>query len=99
MKYHKSLTRKELLRLGWRKLLMMAASEFSRAQSLSQNGGGKEVKSCLLRAKELLGIMETDNKIPQASGLRLLPLLRDMVNLFEIDPKKLYSRSMRLASS
>jgi len=77
---------------------MMAASEFSRADSLSHNGGGKEKESCLLRAKELLGIMETDGSIPQAFGLKLLPILREMVNPFDIDPKSLYSRSMHLAS-
>ena len=78
---------------------MMAASEFSRAESLSHNGGGKEKESCLLRAKELMGIMETDDRVPRSSDLKLQPLLRVMVNPFEADPKRLYSISMRLAST
>ena len=77
---------------------MMAASEFSRAKSLSDNGGGDEIKSCLLRAKELLAVMETDNRISGASGLKLQPLLRAMVEPFDVDPRKLYLKSMLLAS-
>jgi len=98
MRYHKNLTRKQLLKFGWKKLLMMAASEFSRAKNLSGNGGGKEMESCLLRAKELLAVMETDSHVPNASGLKLQPLLRAMVNPFEVDPQKLYLKSMFLAS-
>jgi len=77
---------------------MMTASEFSRAESLSHIGGGKEKESCMLRAKELLGIMETDSRIPQVFGLKLLPILREMTNPFDVDPKSLYIRSMFLAS-
>ena len=77
---------------------MMAASEFSRAKSLSDNGGGKELKSCLLRAKELLAVMETDSRIPSSSGLQLQSLLRSMVNPFDTDPNKLYLKSMSLAT-
>jgi len=98
MRYHKNLTRKQLLKYGWRKLLMMAASEFSRAKSLSDKSGGKEIKSCLLRAKELLAVMETDSQVPSASGLKLQPLLRAMANPFDVDPQKLYLKSMSLSS-
>ena len=99
MRYHKNLTRKDLLKYGWKRLLMMAASEFSRADSLSNNGGGKELKSCLLRAKELLAVMETDLSIPQSSAIKLQQITRAMVRPFEADPKGLYSQSMRLAST
>lgn len=98
MKYHKNLTRKELLKYGWKKLLMMAASEFSRAESLSNNGGGRELRSCLLRAKELMAVMETDPSIPLSSGSRLFLLTKALVRLFEINPKTLYNRSMELVS-
>ena len=98
MKYHKNLTRKDILKYGWKKLLMMAASEFSRAESLSNNGGGKELRSCLLRAKELMAILETDHSIPSSDGSRLFKLTKEMVNPFKIDPQNLYNKSMRLAS-
>jgi hypothetical protein len=98
MRYHKNLTRKDLLKYGWKKLLMMAASEFSRAESLSNNGGGKELKSCLLRAKELLAVMETDPAIPSSLGLKLQQITKTMISPFEINPKIMYQKSMRLAS-
>ncbi len=99
MMYHKNLKRKDLLKYGWKKLLMMAASEFSRAESLSKNGGGKELKSCLLRAKELLAVLETDSSIPSSCALKLQQIMRMMVDPFKASPKNLYNRSMRLASS
>jgi hypothetical protein len=98
MKYHKNLTRKQLLEYGWKKLLMMAASEFSRAESLSNNGGGKELRSCLLRAKELLAVMETDPSIPSSSGIRLFRFTKALISPFEINPKTLYNKSMELVS-
>jgi hypothetical protein len=98
MRYHKNLTRKDLLKYGWKKLLMMAASEFSRAESLSNNGGSKELKSCLLRAKELLGVMETDSSIPSSQGAKLFHLTKSLVNPFKINPKRLYNKSMGLVS-
>lgn len=98
MRYHKNLRRKDLLKYGWKKLLMMAASEFSRAKNLSDNGGGKEIKSCLLRAKELLAVLETDPAIPISPALKLQKITRIMVRPFDIDPRSLYSKSMRLAS-
>lgn len=98
MKYHKNLTRKALLKHGWQKLLMMAASEFSRADSLANNGGGKELRSCLLRAKELLGITETDPSIPSLKGIKIFALTRSLVDPSTVVPKTLYNRSMALAS-
>ena len=99
MMHHKNLTRKDLLKYGWKKLLMMAASEFSRAESLSKNGGGKELKSCLLRAKELLAVLETAPSIPQSSALELKKITRAMVDPFSVNPEVLYNKSMRLACS
>ena len=99
MMYHNNLSRKDLLKYGWKKLLMMAASEFSRAESLSGNGGGKELKSCLLRAKELLGVLETDSSIPSAQALKLQKIMKMMVDPFKANPKMLYKRSMHLAAS
>ncbi|MBU0686522.1 MAG: hypothetical protein KKB81_01530 [Candidatus Margulisbacteria bacterium] len=98
MKYHKNLTRKDLLKYGWKKLLMMAASEFSRAESLANNGGGKELKSCLLRGKELLGITETDPSIPSSKGVRIFNLTRSLVSPVAVAPKTLYRIAMRLAA-
>ncbi|MBN2057699.1 MAG: hypothetical protein JW782_02765 [Candidatus Saganbacteria bacterium] len=98
MIYHKNLTRKDLLKYGWKKLLMMAASEFSRATSLSKNGGGKELRSCLMRAKELFSVLETDPSIPTDHGLQLQKLARKMIDPFKADPKSLYNKSMRLSS-
>lgn len=98
MRYHKNLTRKDLLKYGWKKLLMMAASEFSRAGSLVDSGGGRELKSCLLRAKELFSVLETDLSIPQAPALKLQQIARDMVDPFDVNPEKMYHKSMMLAS-
>lgn len=77
---------------------MMAASEFSRAESLSNNGGGKELKSCLLRAKELLAVLETDTSIPYSQALELQKVMKTMIDPFKVNPKNLYKKSMRLAS-
>lgn len=98
MRYHKNLTRKDLLKYGWKKLLMMVASEFSRAESLSNNGRGKELKSCLLRAKELLGVAETDYSIPPSCGLKLYRFTKALVRPFKINPKSLYKRAMDFVS-
>ncbi len=98
MKYHKKLQRTDLLRYGWRTILMMAASEFSRASNLAANGGGKERQNCLLRAKELLGVMETDGSIPKTTASKLLALTNIMKDPFLADPSSMYKKSMQLAS-
>ena len=98
MKYHKKLNRTDLLKYGWKTILMMAASEFSRASNLSRNGGGKELKGCLLRAKELLGVIEIDPSIPQAAGIKLAGLANKLIEPSRINLKTLYNQSMSLAS-
>ena len=97
MRYHKQLTRKKLLKYGWKKILLMAASEFSRAESLSDNGGGRELKNCLLRAKELLGVTESDHTIPNKQALNLLKITRQMADMSNVNPGKIYKLSMRNA--
>ena len=77
---------------------MMAASEFSRANSLANDGGGKEMQNCLLRAKELLGVAETDPSIPQTTGIKLFNLTNKLLKFPKLDPKLLYDQSMALAS-
>ena len=77
---------------------MMVASEFSRAESLSNNGGGKELKNCLLRAKELFGVLETDASIPVATARKLLPLTKELLTPLKANPGSLYNKAMRLAS-
>ena len=87
---------------------MMAASEFSRADSLSKNGPsmpsnfealgankGKEINNCLLRAKELIGILEIDPTIPQSSARALLAMIKTLTHP---DPKTLYLQAMQLAA-
>ena len=75
---------------------MMAASELSRAESLSHNGG-KELKSCLLRAKEILGVLEIDPIIPSAIAIKLIPMMKQMVVPAEANPRILYKKAMLLA--
>jgi hypothetical protein len=99
MIYHKNLTRKDLLKYGWKKLLMMAASEFSRADSISNNGGGKEYESCFLRAKELLAVLETDRSIPAQSGLKLNKFIKMTIAPSNIRAKTIYHKAMALAAS
>lgn len=98
MKYHKKLTRKDLLKYGWKKLLMMTASEFSRANSLANNGGGKELKHCLLRAKEIFSVLETDPSIPSQTGLKLIPIARSLIDLAKSKSGYLYTKAMDIAS-
>ena len=98
MKYHKKLKRTDLLKYNWKQLLMMAASEFSRADSLFKNGQGRELDNCLLRAKELLGVLEIDPSIPQAPAIELQTMTKQMTSLNAAASKTLYSKAMALAS-
>ena len=99
MKYHKKLKREVALKYGWRKLLLMIASELSRANSLSQDGGGAEVNMCLMRAKELLGVLEIDPSLPPNIGLSLLPILKKRFPSFRRNYATLYNKFMTLAHS
>jgi len=98
MKYHKKLKRTDLLKYSWKQILMMAASEFSRADSLCSGLGAsksKELDNCLLRAKELIGVLEIDPTISQSSALVLLTMIKALSNP---DPKTLYLQAMQLAA-
>jgi hypothetical protein len=58
----------------------MVDSELSRACSLLEQGGGAEVRGCLLRARELMGVLESQPVIPEEHGLRLLEVTRSMAS-------------------
>jgi len=102
MRYHKKLLRTKLEQLSWKIVLQMIASELSRALHLKKNGGRKEVENCLLRAKELLGVLESSSKIPAEIGLKLLPIMKEFINYNYIPPKEfkcLYNKCMLLSKS
>jgi len=98
MKYHKKLTREDVAKQGWRRIVLMIASELSRADHLSKNGGGTEVEMCLLRAKELFGVLESERSIPIKSATSLLSMLKEMTKPSNIMYGKLYNNFMALAS-
>lgn len=98
MRYHKQLKRTDLVKYNWKTILKMAASEFSRASSLRNDGKGKELSNCLMRAKELLGILEINPSIPKITAIKLLSLTNQMINPLEVDPNSMYKKSMLLAS-
>lgn len=98
MKYHKKLKRTDLAKYDWKTILKMAASEFSRAISLSKNGKGEERLNCLYRAKELFGILEIDPSIPQETAAKLLPITQQMTRPQQTNPSSMYKKSMALAS-
>lgn len=71
MNAHKNLSRLDVLRHGPKKIAAMAASEFYRAaQRVNQP---ESVRLCLLRGRELLGILETQ-PLPPKSVQRLKPI-------------------------
>ena len=75
MKYHKKLTREDVAKQGWDRINSMIASELSRADHLSRNGGGAEVKMCEYRAKELFGVLESEPSIPYKVAKGLMAVL------------------------
>ncbi|MFH1709907.1 MAG: hypothetical protein ABH860_02400 [bacterium] len=98
MKYHKKLTRKDVAKQGWNRIILMIASELSRADHLSKNGGGAEVETCILRAKELFGVLESEPSLPYNIGRRLLTMLHKITRPSKIQYGKLYNSFMALAS-
>ena len=98
MKYHKKLTREDVARQGWNKILLMIASELSRAGHLSKNGGGKEEKMCVSRAKELIGVLESEPSLPSKIALTLLKTLDNFSQPSKNKYEYLYNNFMTLAS-
>ena len=97
MKYHKKLERKDVLRHGWAKILMMIASELSRAAHLPQKS--KEAKSSYLRAKELLGVLESDPDLPNNRASKMLSYYRSFTHYYSMDAGKLYEQFMKLSAN
>ena len=54
----------------------MVDSEIVRAKNLLEQGGGSEVTGCLQRARELMGVLESNPTIPERFGPDLLVLVR-----------------------
>lgn len=98
MKYHRKLTRVAVSRQGWERIVLMIASELSRADHLSKNGGGAEVEMCVLRAKELFGVLESESSVPFKAAKRLLLMLKEFAKPSNIGYGKLYNNLMALAS-
>jgi hypothetical protein len=98
MKYHKKLTREDIAKQGWNRMLLMIASELSRADHLSKNGGGTEVKMCVSRAKELFGVLESEPSLPSKIAHSLLSMLNEIRKSSNIKYGKLYNNFMTLAS-
>jgi hypothetical protein len=98
MKYHKKLSREDVAKQGWDRIILMIASEMSRADHLSRNGGGAEVEACVLRAKELFGVLESEPSLPSKTAHRLLSMLNEIRKSPNIKYGKLYNNFMILAS-
>ena len=98
MKYHKKLTREDVAKQGWNRIILMIASELSRAEHLSKNGGGAEVEMCISRAKELFGVLESEPSLPYNIGKGLFVMLHKITGPTKIQYGKLYNGFMALAS-
>jgi hypothetical protein len=98
MKYHKKLKREDVVKQGWNRILLMIASELSRAEHLSKNGGGKEVGMCVLRAKELFGVLESDPSVPADIGMSLFAMIHKITKPAKMQYGRLYNSFMALAS-
>jgi len=96
MKYHKQLKRNDILRHGWAKILMMIASELSRAAHLPQRS--KEYRSSYLRAKELFGVLESDPGLPEKEASQLLLYYRSFIDYHSVNAGKLYEQFMGLSA-
>ena len=78
MKYHPNLQPARLRAMPWYRQLAMVDSELSRACNLLKQGGGAEVSGCLMRARELMGVLESQPVIPEEYGPKLLDVTRLM---------------------
>jgi hypothetical protein len=96
MKYHKKLERKDLLKHGWARILMMIASELSRSAHLPQKS--KEARSSYLRAKELLGVLESDPGLPDDKAAKMSAYSRSFTDYYSLDAGKLYGKFMKLSA-
>ena len=81
-----------------------AASELSRATSMLESGDGERARTALLRARELLGVLETSPALPEAWGGPLLDLVRglSMKNPGTADPaslRSIYGKAMALCGT
>lgn len=77
------------------------ASELSRAASLLEAGAPEAAFAALLRARELLGVIETDRELPEGWGPPLVDAVRRLARdrLGERDPqvwRALYADLMAL---
>ena len=54
----------------------MVDSEIVRAKNLLEQGGGSEVTGCFQRAREIMGVLESNPAIPEQFGPDLLVLVR-----------------------
>jgi hypothetical protein len=97
MKYHKKLERRDVLKHGWARVLMMIASELSRSAHLPQKS--KEAISSYLRAKELLGVLESDPDLPNNKASKMLLYYRSFNDHYSFNAGKLYTQFMKLSSS
>jgi len=96
MKYHKKLGRNDVLKHGWARILMMIASELSRSARLPQKS--KEARSSYLRAKELLGVLESDPDLPENKASKMLSYYRSFTDHYSVDAGKLYEQFMKLSA-
>lgn len=72
MRYHRALAAERVRSMPWKTQVGMVASELSRAgQLFAQDGhSGPEIESCLNRARELLGVLESTSAAPlEAAGV------------------------------
>jgi len=100
MKAHRNLTRQDVLRYGPAKLCLMIASEFHRAVSRCETT--PNVISCYSRAKELMGILETQ-PLPLQVSHRLKPIYKRAIDIHllaesELVPLRVSRVSAELAS-
>ena len=96
MKYHKQLKRNDILKYGWARMLMMIASELSRSAHLPQRS--KEFRSSYLRAKELLGVLESAPGLPEKKASQLLLYYRSFIDYQSVDAGQLYEQFMGLSA-
>ena len=78
MNHHKHLTAERVRQMPWTSQAGMVASELSRAGNLAKAQGTEEARRCLLRARELMGILETNPAIPPDQGIILAENARSM---------------------
>jgi len=89
--------------MPWKTQVGMVASELGRTARLTETGGGPEVSGCLLRARELMGVLESLPTIPSETGLILSRIAEQLARgRLQDAPSKaqdLYCRLMAVYSS